>query len=102
MNMIFLNAYLTNPPAVYSTGFVEKLAEAAGYFASQNPFPILWDPYQMILKSMLGMSPRSIPGHRQIMPDWPPLRQLKLAPFRVPFIPRLKSLGFSGLFWPFI
>jgi hypothetical protein len=31
------------------------------------------------------------------MPDWPPLRQLNLASFRVPFIPGLESPGFSGL-----
>jgi hypothetical protein len=32
------------------------------------------------------------------MPDLPPLRQLELASFRVPFIPRLKP----GVYWPFL
>jgi hypothetical protein len=96
MNVIFLYAHLAGPPSVHPTGLVQKLSEAAGYFASQNPFPIFRYPYQMILKPMLRVSTCDIPGHNQIMPDWPPLRQLKLAPFRVPFIPRLESLGFSG------
>jgi len=32
------------------------------------------------------------------MPDMPPLRHLSVAPLRVPFIPELKSSGFSGIF----
>jgi hypothetical protein len=96
MNVIFLNAHLADPPPVHPTGLVQKSSETDGYFASQDSFPIFRYPYQMILKPMLRVGPCYISGHNQIMPDWPPLRQLKLASFQVPFIPRLESLGFSG------
>jgi len=35
----------------------------------------------------------------QIMPDMPPLCHLSVTPLRVPFIPKLKSLGFSGFLY---
>jgi hypothetical protein len=96
MNMILLNAHLTDPPPVYSTGFVHKSLEADGYFPSQDPFPIFRYPYQMILKPMFGMRSCLVSGHSQIMPDFPPLRQLSLASFQVPFIPWFETQGFSG------
>jgi len=97
MMMIFANRDLADPPPAHAAGFVHQFLQADGYFALENSFAIFGYPYQMILKSMFCMGARGVPGLNQIMPDWPPLRQLKLASFRVPFIPRLEMPGFSGI-----
>jgi len=97
MKMILSNRNLADPPSIHATSFVHQFFQADAYFALQNSFSIFWYPYQMILEPMFCMRACGVASHNQIMPDWPPLRQLKLASFRVPFIPRLKSLGFSGI-----
>jgi len=59
-------------------------------------FAVIRYPYQMILKPMFGMHFCMASGHSQIMPDFPPLRQLSLASFQVPFILCFESQEFSG------
>jgi hypothetical protein len=98
MNMITLYAHLADPPPIHFARFVHEPFEPDGYFALDHASPIFWNPYYMILKSMLCMGSSGVSGHSQIMPDLPPLRQPELASFRVPFIPRLKP----GVYWPFL
>jgi hypothetical protein len=100
--MIILNVQLADPPSVHPTCFIEQLLEAADYFASKHSLPIFWDPYEMDLQTMLCMSSSPVPGHDKIMPELPPLRQIKLwLRSGLPFIPSLKRLGFSGSFYKF-
>jgi hypothetical protein len=97
MNVIFLNAHLADPPPVHSTGLVQKLSEPDGYFASQDSFSIFRYPYQMILKPMLRVGPSCISSHNQIMPDWPPLRQLNWLRSGCHSSPGLKAWGFLAV-----
>jgi hypothetical protein len=95
MNMIILNRQLTDPPAVHLARLIHQSLEADGYFASQYPFPVFWNPHHVVLKPVFGMGSRGISGHSQIMPDLPPLRQP-----RADFVPGchsspgLKAWGF--------
>ena len=82
MNVISLNTHLAYPPPVHFTRLVHEPFEPDDYFALQRASSIFWNPYRMILKSMLCMSPFGKFGHGQIMPDFPPLLQPGLASSR--------------------
>jgi hypothetical protein len=69
MEMIVLDAYLADPPPVHLAGLVQQPFQTDGYFALQHALPELGNPYQMILESMLCMSPTPVSGHSQIMPE---------------------------------
>jgi hypothetical protein len=91
MKVIILNRDFTNPPVVHATRIIEKPFEADGNFASQHSLPILRYPNQVILQPMLGVRSRGVSDHSQIMPDLPPLRQLRSGCHSSP---GLKAWGF--------
>ena len=99
MHMIRLNIDFAYQPLVQPAGIIQQLLEAADYFAAKHSLPIFWDPHEMDLQTMLCVTSRPVPGHDKIMPELPPLRQIKLwLRSGLPFIPSLKRLGFSGSF----
>ena len=94
MEVVFLNRYLTDPPLIHPARFVLEFFKADDYFASKNSFPIFRNPHQVVLKPMLGMSTLAVSSHSQIMPDFPPLRQLRWLRFGCHSSPGLKAWGF--------
>jgi hypothetical protein len=45
MNMIVLDAYRANPPAVHLTHLTHQVFEGDGHFALEEAFPIFVNPY---------------------------------------------------------
>lgn len=78
MHMVLLDTDFMDPPSVQFASFIQKSLQADRYFAPQNAFSVLGNPYQMVLQSVLGMSAGPVfAGHDQIMPEIPPLRHRK-------------------------
>jgi hypothetical protein len=100
--MVRLDAHLADLPSIQLARFMHQLSQPYGYLASEHPLTVFRYPYQVHLYPVLCMCARPISGHGQIMPDIPPLRQLRRLRSGRPFIPELESSGFSGRLYKII
>ena len=68
MHVFSFDTQLVEYPTVDVGRFPKQLLQSDGYFAKQDPFPILRCPNEMILQSVSGMRAFPIFSHDQSMP----------------------------------
>ncbi len=83
VDMIRQDLQLLDPPPVDLARLVQKMPQADGYFALQDPFPILGNPHEMVQQPVLGMSAGPVSQrHADSMPRLRFIPALKVRRFR--------------------